>query len=179
MCVLLHTCTYLCVCTLVHTFTEIEITGGHWSLSEHLGQMAAQVWICSDNIYYMMYIGGLANIPLTDQLSIQISILISTSACTYIIKCMHVHNYVTTPVIANHLSAFITGLLNNVGTHIDPTRLIMVCTHCHIVFQLVCLLIQLPSMLESISIHLYIYSMICFTYFSVHWHCQSFYWLTC
>ena len=34
---------------------EIE---GHWSLSEHLGQMATQVWICSDNIYYMMYIGG-------------------------------------------------------------------------------------------------------------------------
>ena len=57
---------------------EIE---GHWSLYEHLGQMATQVWICSDNIYYMMYIGGLANIPLTGQLSGQISILISTSAC--------------------------------------------------------------------------------------------------
>ena len=59
---------------------EIEITGGHWSLSKHLGQMATKVWICSDNIYYMMYIGGLANIPLTGQLSGQISILISTSA---------------------------------------------------------------------------------------------------
>ena len=65
---------------VMYTRTEIEITGGHWSLSEHLGQMATQVWICSDNIYYMMYIGGLANIPLTGQLSGQISILISTSA---------------------------------------------------------------------------------------------------
>ena len=35
-------------------------------------------------------------------------------------------NFVTAPIIPNHLSAFITGLLNNVGTHIDPTRLIMV-----------------------------------------------------
>ena len=26
--------------------SEIEITGGHWSLSEHLGQMTTQVWIC-------------------------------------------------------------------------------------------------------------------------------------
>ena len=63
----------------VPCIAEIEITGGHWSLSEHVGQMATQVWICSDNIYYMMYMGGIANIPLTDQLSGQISILISTS----------------------------------------------------------------------------------------------------
>ena len=67
--------------------TEIEITGGHWSLSEHLGLMATQVWICSNSIYYMMYIGGLANIPLTGQLSGQISILISTSESIVLEKC--------------------------------------------------------------------------------------------
>ena len=52
------TCTVSsCILMIVFaTFPEIEITGGHWSLSEHLGQMATQVWICSDNIYYMMYI---------------------------------------------------------------------------------------------------------------------------
>ena len=61
-----------------HHTPEIEITGGHWSLPEHLGQMTAQVWISSDNISYMMYIGGQVNIPLTGQLSRQISILIWT-----------------------------------------------------------------------------------------------------
>ena len=73
-----------------YVHSEVEITGGHWSLSEHLGQMATQVWICWDNIYYMMYIGGLANIPLTGQLSRHISILISTSAANSKgIKCTH------------------------------------------------------------------------------------------
>ena len=62
-----------------HGEPEIEITGGHWSLSKLLVLMPTQVWICSDNIYYMMYIGGLANIPWTGQLFRQISFLISTS----------------------------------------------------------------------------------------------------
>ena len=76
-------CVWACHFTYPIIRPEIETTGGHWSLSEHLGQMATQVWICLDNIYYMMYIGGLANIPLTGQLSGQISILLSVFKTMY------------------------------------------------------------------------------------------------